>query len=156
MALRERNLQRWEPSAITDVDLSLESAANSSWNQFETNERLTGMKSDYDETIYTTSIDRSNPLYKQRAAAAERIAREIESGSAMNAHMAEERGLEMADDIGMDEEQKYVDYSYGLVLVHAVAIFPPECKTIEADIFKIQWCASWRRTNPNYSFKPTQ
>ncbi len=114
------------------------------------------MKSDYDETIYTTSIDRSNPLYKQRAAAAERIAREIESGSAMNAHMAEERGLEMADDIGMDEEQKYVDYSYGLVLVHAVAIFPPECKTIEADIFKIQWCASWRRTNPNYSFKPTQ
>ncbi|KAI9701453.1 MAG: hypothetical protein M1836_001508 [Candelina mexicana] len=107
LALRERNLQRWEPSSTTDVDLSLESAGSSSWNQFETNERLTGMKSDYDETIYTTSIDRSNPLYKQRAAAAERIAREIESGSTMNAHIAEERGLEIADDTGMDEEQKY-------------------------------------------------
>lgn len=93
------------------------------------------MKSDYDEAIYTTSIDRSNPLYKQRAAAAERIAREIESGSAMNAHMAEERGLEMADDVGMDEEQKYVDYSPGLVLVHPVAILPPVLKTTEAEFY---------------------
>lgn len=64
------------------------------------------MKSDYDENIYTTTIDRTNPLYKQRLANAERIAREIESSSTTNAHIAEERGLILGDDSGMDEEDK--------------------------------------------------
>jgi PAB1-binding protein PBP1 len=64
------------------------------------------VKSDYDENIYTTTIDRTNPLYKQRLANAERIAREIENSSAMNSHVAEERGYVVGDDSGMDEEDK--------------------------------------------------
>ncbi|KAI9849347.1 MAG: hypothetical protein M1837_004807 [Sclerophora amabilis] len=114
LALRERTLQRWEPSTGPSADLSLEApssgraqAPNASWDQFEENERKFGLKSDYDENLYTTTIDRSNPLYKQRAAAAEKIAREIESGGAMNAHMAEERGHSFGDDSGLDEEEKY-------------------------------------------------
>ncbi|KAI9760308.1 MAG: Bud site selection protein 6 [Chaenotheca gracillima] len=114
LALRERTLKRWEPSSGPDADMNTdtfgETAAQGSgrpWDQFAENEKKFGVKSDYDENIYTTTIDRSNPLYKQRAAAAERIAREIESGTAMNSHVAEERGLVMGDDSGIDEEEKY-------------------------------------------------
>ena len=105
-AMRERNLQRWEPSADTDVDLSLESAGGATWDQFEANERLYGLKTDYHEEIYTTSIDRSNPLYKQRAARAEKIAREIENQSTSNVHLREERGQSLAEDGNIDEEAK--------------------------------------------------
>jgi PAB1-binding protein PBP1 len=112
-AVRQRDLQPWVPGEDADADLSLEGAAKAKspsrgaeWDQFEANERLYGVKSDYDENLYTTAIDRTNPLYKQRLAAAERIAREIEGASAMNSHVAEERGLILGDDSGMDEEDK--------------------------------------------------
>ena len=101
------------PGEDAEADLSLEGTAKAKspsrsveWDQFEANERLYGVKSDYDENLYTTAIDRTNPLYKQRLAAAERIAREIEGASAMNSHVAEERGLILGDDSGMDEEDK--------------------------------------------------
>ncbi|KAF2085956.1 hypothetical protein K490DRAFT_74827 [Saccharata proteae CBS 121410] len=106
LEVRERELQPWLPSNDTDVDLSLEGSGGG-WDQFETNERLYGAQSTYDEEIYTTKIDRNNPLYKQRAAQAERIAREIESGVSSNSHIAEERGQNSVDDSGMDEEEKY-------------------------------------------------
>ncbi|KAI9835570.1 MAG: hypothetical protein M1819_002021 [Sarea resinae] len=105
-AMPVRNLQRWEPADDSGLDLSLESGGNTGWDQFEANERLYGVKSDYDENIYTTAIDRSNPLYKQRAAEAERIAREIEGQATANVHLAEERGLR-GDDTGIDEEERY-------------------------------------------------
>ena len=106
-AIRERTLQRWEPSANTDIDMSMEGAGSKTWDQFEANERLYGVKSDYDENLYTTAINRSDPRYRQKEADAERIAREIEGSSATNAHMREERGLAWADDSGLDEEAKY-------------------------------------------------
>lgn len=108
LAFRERTLQRWQPSAAdTDVDLSLEadSTASGTWDQFEANSQLFGLKSDYDENIYTTRIDRQNPQYRQRLAAAEKIAQEIDAGSATNAHMRDERNLTAEDD-GLDEEEK--------------------------------------------------
>lgn len=113
---RERTLQPWAPPSDSGPDLSLESAGNvnaglsgqnKNWDQFEANERLYGVKSDYDENIYTTAIDRSSPLYKQREAAAEKIAREIEASNTFNAHVAEERGYALADDSGVNEEEKY-------------------------------------------------
>lgn len=103
---RERDLQRWVPSADTDVDLSLEDTG-AGWDQFETNERLFGATSNYDEDLYTTKIDRNDPRYKDRAAKAEKLAREIESGTALNAHVLEERGNAAPDDSGLDEEEKY-------------------------------------------------
>ncbi|KAF2127158.1 hypothetical protein P153DRAFT_320653 [Dothidotthia symphoricarpi CBS 119687] len=108
MAMRERNLQKWEPAEV-DSNLSLESAGRSDdWDQFATNERMFGVKSNYDETFYTTTIDRSNPQYAEKAARAERIAREIEASTAFNSHVREERGGTAAtDDVGGDEEDKY-------------------------------------------------
>ena len=83
--------------------MSLESVGD--WDQFKANEQRFGVKSDYDENLYTTPIDRSNPLYRMREAEAERITREIEGNTSNNAHMREERGVPQEDD-GMDEEER--------------------------------------------------
>ena len=107
LAFKERNLQKWEPSE-DDTSLELGSGGLGGWDQFATNDRITGVKSNYDENMYTTAIDRSNPQYAQRAARAEKLAREIESSTATNSHVREERGGHNAhDDQGLDEEDKY-------------------------------------------------
>lgn len=62
-----------------------------------------GLKSDYDENIYTTTIDKNSPLYAMRERDAARIAREIESSTSGNSHMREERGQQVE---GIDEETK--------------------------------------------------
>ncbi|KAL8694729.1 MAG: hypothetical protein Q9218_000655 [Villophora microphyllina] len=77
------------------------------WDQFQANEQQFGLKSDYDENIYTTSIDKSHPDYRRREAEAIRLAQEIEGGLADNAHVREERGGSRPDD-GMDEEERYM------------------------------------------------
>lgn len=106
--VRQRELQRWQPGADTEIDLSLEdSGATGTWDQFAANERLYNVRSDYDENMYTTSIDRSDPRYKQREAEAARIAREIERSAPVNAHVAEERKMNAETDAGLDEEDKY-------------------------------------------------
>ncbi|GAB7348122.1 hypothetical protein MBLNU459_g6140t2 [Dothideomycetes sp. NU459] len=106
--LRERELQPWQPGADSEVGLSLEdSGATGTWDQFAANERLYNVKSDYDENMYTTSIDRSDPRYKQREAEAARIAREIERSAPVNAHVAEERKMNAEATAGLDEEDKY-------------------------------------------------
>ncbi|KAL2794201.1 hypothetical protein BJX66DRAFT_304256 [Aspergillus keveii] len=107
LAMRERTLKRWEPSTDANADMSLEgaAAATSGWDQFETNARLFGATSSYDENLYTTRINRSDPAYKQKEAEAARIAREIETTEVDNAHVREERGLVGAD--AGDEEDKY-------------------------------------------------
>ena len=90
----------------TDVDLSLEaSGTGGEWDQFKANEKLFGLKSDYDENIYTTTIDRSNPSYREREARAQRLAQEIEGSSTSNAHVREERGI-IEKDGELDEEDK--------------------------------------------------
>lgn len=106
--MRERTLKRWEPAA-DEVDMSLESTTGhtTGWDQFEANERLFGAKSNYDENIYTTRIDRSDPAYREKQAEAARIAREIEGTDVDNPHMREERGLVAPDTGDQDEEAKY-------------------------------------------------
>ncbi|KAF7588334.1 hypothetical protein BBP40_005862 [Aspergillus hancockii] len=107
LAMRERTLKRWEPAADTEVDLSLETTnPSANWDQFEANERLFGTTTSYDENMYTTSINRSDPTYRQKQADAARIAREIEGTEVDNAHMREERGLLVPGDT-VDEEDKY-------------------------------------------------
>ena len=110
-AMPERDLQRWEPSDTTDASLSLE-ASSGPWDQFQANEQRFGLKSDYDENIYTTRIDRSKPDYRQREAEARRIAQEIEGSSTNNIHTMEERGMNDEDD-GLNEEEKFVFPNHG-------------------------------------------
>jgi len=112
----QRVLERWVPDAPEEVDGSLESTRTKStghWDQFAENERLFNIKTDYDENIYTTPIDRNHPQYKRRAAEADRKAREIEGSAATNSHVAEERITDnvRGDDTGGDEEDKCVDLS---------------------------------------------
>jgi serine/threonine protein kinase len=65
-----------------------------------------GITMDYEENIYTTTIDKSHPDYKQRHKVAERKAREIERSVAAKLHVAEER---TTDNLG--EEDKYIHIS---------------------------------------------
>jgi hypothetical protein len=88
--------------------MSLETSNNATgWDQFEANERLFGAKTNYDENIYTTRLDRTDPAYKQKQVEAARIAREIEGQDVDNSHMREERGLAAPDTGDQDEEDKY-------------------------------------------------
>jgi hypothetical protein len=81
-------------------------SSSMSWDQFETNARLFGAKTDYDEEIYTTKLDRSSADYKKRERHADRLAAEIMSKTSSNPHVAEERGQVTANDT-KDEEEKY-------------------------------------------------
>jgi PAB1-binding protein PBP1 len=104
----ERALKAWVPDAGFEVDGALEKSPSAGpWDQFAENERLFGLKTDYDENIYTTAIDKSHPLYKERLAAAEKKAREIERSVATTAHVAEERVMDfVGGDDHRDEEDK--------------------------------------------------
>ena len=109
----ERALKPWVADESIETDMSLESSRNKSstggtWNQFEVNERLFGLTTDYDENFYTTTIDKSHPDYIKRCAEADRKAREIEGSVANNSHVAEERIVDnlAVDDSGITEEDK--------------------------------------------------
>ncbi|RWA11769.1 hypothetical protein EKO27_g3330 [Xylaria grammica] len=108
---RERVLQPWvAPSGSEPLDMSLEKTPNNrNWDQFAANERQFGIKTTYDENIYTTTIDKSHPQYRERLAIAEKTAKEIEGSATTTAHHAEERQMNFAggDDGGEDEEDKY-------------------------------------------------
>ena len=106
----ERTLQPWVPDSHDAVDGSLEkTSGGGTWDQFAENERLFGLKTDYDENIYTTSINKNHPQYRERIAAAERKAREIERSVATTAHVAEERVMDYVagnDKTDENEEEK--------------------------------------------------
>lgn len=112
--IQERQLQAWIPEGPLETDGALESntsQSNGKWDQFAANERLFGLKTDYNENYYTTAIDRSHPQYKERAALAERAARDIEGSAPATNHVAEERIMDFisggTNDQGGDEEDKY-------------------------------------------------
>ena len=102
MQIKERELERWVPD--DEVELTLEDDG-SEWDQFKVNQEKFGVESSYDEHLYTTRIDTSAPDY-ERAAKAERIAKEIEQQATTDRHILEERGV-VVDDSGVDEEDKY-------------------------------------------------
>ncbi|EFY88320.1 PAB1 binding protein (Pbp1) [Metarhizium acridum CQMa 102] len=107
----ERTLQPWVPDAADGVDGSLEATATSGhWDQFAANEKLFGLRTDYDESLYTTAINKSHPQFRERVAAADRKAKEIERSVASTAHVAEERVMDYAGGTGaggQNEEDKY-------------------------------------------------
>jgi len=89
--------------------MALDESTLGTWDQFDTNARLYNVKSDYDENLYTTTINRNDPLYAQREAEARRIAREMERSQPSNPHVAEERRMNSPSNAhgGLDEEDKY-------------------------------------------------
>ncbi|KAJ7519011.1 hypothetical protein O6H91_20G019100 [Diphasiastrum complanatum] len=107
----ERELKPWKPDGEVPRSLGLESTFQSTWNrnwdQFETNKTLFGVESTFDEELYTTKLERG-PQTREREREAWRIAREIEGQSTRNVHLAEERGIQLASQLGdLDEESKF-------------------------------------------------
>lgn len=58
------------------------------WDQFETNEALFGVKSTFNEELYTTKLERG-PQTRELEREALRIAREIEGEETQDLHLAE-------------------------------------------------------------------
>lgn len=106
-----RELSKWAPSAedskLVGAEFDKEARLGAGWDQFEVNQKLFGVQTSFDESIYTTPIDRSAPDFKQREARASKLAKEIldTSGNVTNIHLAEERGLVLGTDY--DEEDRY-------------------------------------------------
>lgn len=76
------------------------------WDQFTVNEQQFGVKSTYDETLYTTVLDKGK-VSREQEAVANKLAAEIEGTAATHAHIAEERGQEIEGNDKYDEEARY-------------------------------------------------
>ncbi len=106
-SIKERELQPWMPDNVP-IDPSLElDDAKEDWDQFEVNKQLYGVDTTYSEEFYTTKLDKSSHLYKEKYYEASRIASEIEGKPthATNIHILEERGVKIEAEY--DEEEKY-------------------------------------------------
>ncbi|KAI1300704.1 hypothetical protein EDD11_006036 [Mortierella claussenii] len=110
--IRERDLKKWAPEehltfgGIEDDLGDSHHNSRAGWDQFAANEKLFGVRTDFDEELYTTKLDRSGADFKAREQQAIQIANEIQQSVSTNVHMREERGLAV-DDSGLDEEDLY-------------------------------------------------
>ncbi|KAJ3130567.1 putative aminophospholipid-translocase [Physocladia obscura] len=114
---RERDLVQWSTDEV-DKTQSIEAhglngagglaGTGEKWDQFATNKKLFGVETDFQEEIYTTVIDKSDPQFRKKEADAIRIAKEMESefGKTDNIHLLEERNIIVHED-GVNEEDKY-------------------------------------------------
>lgn len=94
------------PDSTDGLDDGLEASGSSGgWDQFAENEKRFGLKTDYDENMYTTAIDKSHPKYRERMAAADRKAREIERSLPATSHVAEERLVDYKGGDGDENEE---------------------------------------------------
>ncbi|KAI7898935.1 uncharacterized protein BX663DRAFT_555473 [Cokeromyces recurvatus] len=104
--IKERELHKWTPDdALELLEDDLESSKDTgAWDQFAANEKLFGLKTDFDEEIYTTPLNRLAPGFKDREKRAIQVANEIQRSTTTNIHVLEERGVSID---GMDEEDLY-------------------------------------------------
>ncbi|WFD25105.1 poly(A)-binding protein binding protein [Malassezia nana] len=106
-----RTLQRWDdssaaPTPMLQAQTSLEQSTRAGpWDQFAENEARFGVTSNYEETMYTTKLDKGGKDFQAREKEAERLAKEILEGSTTNAHVAEERNQVPAQEA--NEEDRY-------------------------------------------------
>lgn len=77
-------------SLILIPDIRNLSLFNRSWDQFKVNETLFGVKSTFNEELYTTKLERG-PRTRELEEEALRIAREIEGEETQDLHLAEVR-----------------------------------------------------------------
>ncbi|KAG6481868.1 polyadenylate-binding protein-interacting protein 4-like [Zingiber officinale] len=106
----ERELTPWIPDGddpeCPELENIFDGTLDRKWDQFETNAALFGVKSTFNEELYTTKLEKG-PQMKELEKVASRIAREIEGQEAHDFHQAEERGLNFHDNLGLDEESRY-------------------------------------------------
>ncbi|PPR96206.1 hypothetical protein GOBAR_AA24463 [Gossypium barbadense] len=106
----ERVLAPWVPREDDPQCPELENIFDSpwirNWDQFETNQKLFGVKSTFNEELYTTKLERG-PHMREFEREAMRIAREIEGEETQDLHLAEERGFDLHDNFDIDEEMRF-------------------------------------------------
>ncbi|KAM3308245.1 polyadenylate-binding protein-interacting protein 4 isoform X1 [Capsicum chacoense] len=106
----ERQLERWVPDddapECPELDNVFDGHWNRGWDQFEANETLFGVKSTFDEDLYTTKLERG-PQMSELEKEALRIAREIEGEDTRDLHLAEERGIQLHENLEVDEETRF-------------------------------------------------
>lgn len=106
----ERQLERWVPDddapECPELDNIFDGHWNRGWDQFEANETLFGVKSTFDEDLYTTKLERG-PQMSELEKEALRIAREIEGEDTRDLHLAEERGIRLHENLEVDEETRF-------------------------------------------------
>ncbi|GAA0149728.1 RNA metabolism protein [Lithospermum erythrorhizon] len=106
----QRELERWVPDDDVPECPELENIFDGSWHrgwdQFEVNKTLFGVKSTFDEELYTTRLEKG-PQMRELEKEALRIAREIEGEDTSDLHLAEERGLQLHGNLEVDEETRF-------------------------------------------------
>ncbi|CAN1286729.1 Polyadenylate-binding protein-interacting protein 3 [Linum perenne] len=106
----ERELEPWVPDGddlqCPELENIFDGSWNRGWDQFETNKMLFGVKSTFDEELYTTKLEKG-PRMRELEREATRIAREIEGEETQDLHLAEERGINVGDDFDIDEETRF-------------------------------------------------
>lgn len=90
-----RALQKWSDDPL---DVPLESSdwgdaktSSGAWDQFAANEAKFGIKSNYEETLYTTKLDRSSKDFRERERKADQLAKEIMGVSQAQKDIAAQR-----------------------------------------------------------------
>ncbi|XP_022723210.1 polyadenylate-binding protein-interacting protein 4-like isoform X3 [Durio zibethinus] len=106
----ERELEPWVPDEddprCPELENIFDGTWNRNWDQFETNQKLFGVKSTFNEELYTTKLERG-PQTGELEKEATRIAREIEGEETGDLHLAEERGFDLHDNLDIDEEMRF-------------------------------------------------
>ncbi|KAL4387858.1 hypothetical protein GQ457_09G005050 [Hibiscus cannabinus] len=112
----ERVLEPWVPGEddpqCPELENVFDSPWNRNWDQFEANQKLFGVKSTFNEELYTTKLERG-PQMRQYEKEAMRIAREIEGEETQDLHLAEERGFDLHDNFDIDEEMRFSSVQRG-------------------------------------------
>ncbi|KAG8380132.1 hypothetical protein BUALT_Bualt07G0161800 [Buddleja alternifolia] len=105
-----RELERWVPdeddTGCPELENIFDGPWNRGWDQFEVNETLFGVKSTFNEELYTTKLEKG-PKMRELEREALRMAREIEGEETVDLHLAEERGIQIDGVLEMDEETRF-------------------------------------------------
>ncbi|XP_011627318.1 polyadenylate-binding protein-interacting protein 4 [Amborella trichopoda] len=114
----ERELEPWTPDnddpLCPDLENTFDNTWNRNWDQFQTNEELFGVKSTFDEELYTTKLEKG-PQMRELEREATRIAREIQGEDTQDPHLAEERGIHhLLGDLELDEESRFSSVFRGM------------------------------------------
>ncbi|KAL5082665.1 hypothetical protein RYX36_011086 [Vicia faba] len=111
-----RELKPWVPDEddlqCPELENIFDGQRNRGWDQFETNKALFGVKSTFNEELYTTKLEKG-PQTRELEVQALRIAREIEGEETRDLHLAEERGLHFDEDFDIDEETRFSSVDRG-------------------------------------------
>ncbi|RHN76231.1 putative LsmAD domain, ataxin 2, SM domain-containing protein [Medicago truncatula] len=105
-----RELEPWVPDEddpqCPELDNIFDGHWNRGWDQFATNKALFGVKSTFNEELYTTKLEKG-PRTRELELQALRIEREIEGEETQDLHLAEERGLHLDGEFDIDEETRF-------------------------------------------------